>query len=172
MCRAGSVESGGSIVHNILHAGIFLLDTDMKSALLFCSLVAIQSTWVPTRSVLLWVTSLSVSIHYLICVYSDIRYWLWKQCQRMLTPWPNWVGWMQRPIRGGGGRDGSGSESDRDGGNVKDSGDGRSDIDSGGNDNGKDGSGSCYWYKGRWQPVIIQTLNKPRNTPRTSIMWR
>jgi hypothetical protein len=51
--RAESVESGGSVVHNILHAGIFLLDADMTSVLPFHSLVAIQSTRVPTRSVLL-----------------------------------------------------------------------------------------------------------------------
>jgi hypothetical protein len=46
-CRAKSVESGGSVVHNVLHAGIFLLYTNMKSVLPFHSLVTIQSTRVP-----------------------------------------------------------------------------------------------------------------------------
>jgi hypothetical protein len=50
-CRAESVESGRSVVPNVLHAGIFFLDADMKSVLPFHSLVAIQSMWVPTRSV-------------------------------------------------------------------------------------------------------------------------
>jgi hypothetical protein len=59
---------------NVLHAGIFLLDADMKLALLFCSLVAIQSTWILTRSVLLRVTSLSISIPYSICLHPDIHY--------------------------------------------------------------------------------------------------
>jgi hypothetical protein len=53
MCRAESVESGGYVVHNVLYAGIFLLDADMKLVLPFCLLVTIQSTWVPTQSVLL-----------------------------------------------------------------------------------------------------------------------
>jgi hypothetical protein len=60
-------------VRNVLHAGIFLLDADMKSVLPFRSLVTIQSTWVPTWSVLLQVTSLPTSISYSICLYSDIR---------------------------------------------------------------------------------------------------
>jgi hypothetical protein len=47
MHRAESVESGGSVMLNVLHAGIFLLDADIKSVLPSCSLVAIQSTWVP-----------------------------------------------------------------------------------------------------------------------------
>jgi hypothetical protein len=58
---------------NVLHAGIFLLDADMKSVLPFRSLVAIQSTRVPTRSVLLQVTSLPTSISYSICLHSDTR---------------------------------------------------------------------------------------------------
>jgi hypothetical protein len=66
MCRAESVESGRSVVCNVLHAGISLLDADMKSVLPFCSLVAIQSMQVPTRSVLLQVTSLPTSISYLV----------------------------------------------------------------------------------------------------------
>jgi hypothetical protein len=61
-------------MRNVLHAGIFLLDADMKSALPFRSLVAIQSTRVPTRSVLLRVTSLSISIPYSICLHPDICY--------------------------------------------------------------------------------------------------
>jgi hypothetical protein len=61
-------------MRNILHAGIILLDADMKSALPFHSLVAIQSTWVPTQSVLLRVTSLSISIPYSICLHPDIHY--------------------------------------------------------------------------------------------------
>jgi hypothetical protein len=40
-CRAKSVESVTSVVLNILHAGIFLLDADMKLVLPFCSLVTI-----------------------------------------------------------------------------------------------------------------------------------
>jgi hypothetical protein len=43
MHRAKSVDSVGSVVLHIFHAGIFLLDADMKSVLLFHSLVAIQS---------------------------------------------------------------------------------------------------------------------------------
>jgi hypothetical protein len=58
-------------VLNVLHAGIFLLDADMKSVLPSRSLVAIQSMWVPTRSVLLQVTSLPTSISYSICLHSD-----------------------------------------------------------------------------------------------------
>jgi hypothetical protein len=73
ICRAKSVELGRSIVLNVLHAGIFLLDADLKLVLLFCSLVTIQSTWVLTRSVLLQVTSLPTSIFYLICLHSDTR---------------------------------------------------------------------------------------------------
>jgi hypothetical protein len=60
-------------MRNVLHAGIFLLDADMKLALPFRLLVAIQSTQVPTQSVLLRVTSLSVSIPYSICL-SPFRY--------------------------------------------------------------------------------------------------
>jgi hypothetical protein len=71
--RAGPSLLGGSIVHNVLHAGIFLLDADMKSVLLFRSLVTIQSTQVPTRSFLLQVTSLPTSISYSICLHPDIR---------------------------------------------------------------------------------------------------
>jgi hypothetical protein len=66
-------ESGGSVTHNVLHAGIFLLDADMKSVLLFRSLVAIQSMRVPTWSVLLPVTSLPTCISYSICLHSGIR---------------------------------------------------------------------------------------------------
>jgi hypothetical protein len=73
MRRAKSVQSGRSIMHNVLHAGIFLLDANMKLVLSFHSLVAIQSMRVPTRSVLLQVTSLHTSISYLICLHSDIR---------------------------------------------------------------------------------------------------
>jgi hypothetical protein len=73
MCRAESVESGGSVVHNVLHAVIFLLDADIKSVLPFRSLVAIQSTRVPTWSVLLQVTPLPTSISYSICLHSGIR---------------------------------------------------------------------------------------------------
>jgi hypothetical protein len=73
MYRAESVESGGSVVLNVLHAGIFPLDADMKSVLPFHLLVAIQSTWVPTRSVLLQVTFLPTSISYSICLHSDTR---------------------------------------------------------------------------------------------------
>jgi hypothetical protein len=72
MRRAESVESGGSIVHNVLHAGIFLLDANMKLVLPFRSLVTVQSTWVPTRSVLLQVTSLPTSISYSICLHPDM----------------------------------------------------------------------------------------------------
>jgi hypothetical protein len=43
-------------VLNVLHAGIFLLDADIKSVLPFRSLVAIQSMRVLTRSALLQVT--------------------------------------------------------------------------------------------------------------------
>jgi hypothetical protein len=50
----------------LLHAGIFLLDADMKLVLPFCSLVTIQSTWVLTQSVLLQVTSLPTCISYSI----------------------------------------------------------------------------------------------------------
>jgi hypothetical protein len=71
--RAESVESGGSVVRNVLHAGIPLLDADMKSVLPFCSLVAIQSMRVPTWSVLLQVTSLPTSISYSICLHSETR---------------------------------------------------------------------------------------------------
>jgi hypothetical protein len=71
--RAKSVELGGSVTHNVLHAGISLLDADMKSVLPFRSLVAIQSTWVPTRSVLLPVTSLPTCISYSICLHSGIH---------------------------------------------------------------------------------------------------
>jgi hypothetical protein len=56
---------------NVLHAGILLLDADMKSVLPFRLLVAIQSMQVLTRSVLLRVTSLPTSISYLICLHSD-----------------------------------------------------------------------------------------------------
>jgi hypothetical protein len=73
MHRAESVESGRSVAHNVLHAGIFLLDADMKSVLPFRSLVAIQSARVPTRSVLLPVTSLPTCISYSICLHSGIR---------------------------------------------------------------------------------------------------
>jgi hypothetical protein len=73
MRRAESVELGGSVMHNVLHASIFLLDANMKSVLLFCSLVAIQSMQVPTQSVLLQVTSLPTSISYLICLNSGIH---------------------------------------------------------------------------------------------------
>jgi hypothetical protein len=41
--------------------GISLLDADMKLVLLFRSLVAIQSTWVLTRSVLLQVARSTMS---------------------------------------------------------------------------------------------------------------
>jgi hypothetical protein len=41
--RAKSVELVGSDVIHVLHAGIFLLDADMKSVLLFHSPVTIQS---------------------------------------------------------------------------------------------------------------------------------
>jgi hypothetical protein len=68
--RAKSVELGGSVVLNVLHAGIFLLDADMKLVLLFHSLVAIQSMQVLTWSALLQVTSLPTSIPYSICLYS------------------------------------------------------------------------------------------------------
>jgi hypothetical protein len=71
--RAESVESGGSVAYNVLHVVIFLLDADMKSVLPFHSLVAIQSTRVPTRSVLLPVTSLPICISYLICLHSGIH---------------------------------------------------------------------------------------------------
>jgi hypothetical protein len=52
MHRAKSVESVVFIVIHILHAGIFLLDADMKSVLLSHSPVTIQSMWVLT-----WVCS-------------------------------------------------------------------------------------------------------------------
>jgi hypothetical protein len=71
--RAESVESGRSVAHNFLHAGIFLLDANMKSVLPFRSLVTIQSTRVPTWSVLLPVTSLPICISYSICLHSGIR---------------------------------------------------------------------------------------------------
>jgi hypothetical protein len=67
------IELGGSVMRNILHAGIFLLDADMKLVLLFRSLVSIQSMQVLTRSVLLQVTSLPTSISYSICLYSGIH---------------------------------------------------------------------------------------------------
>jgi hypothetical protein len=70
-CRAKYVESVGSVVLHIIHGGIFLLDTNMKSVLLFHSLVTIQSIWVPTQSALLQVTSLPTSISCLICLHSD-----------------------------------------------------------------------------------------------------
>jgi hypothetical protein len=38
-------------MHNVLHAGIFLLDADMESVLPFRSLVTIHSMQVPTQSV-------------------------------------------------------------------------------------------------------------------------
>jgi hypothetical protein len=41
--RAKFVESVGSIVIHVLHAGIFLLDADMKLVFPFCSPVAIWS---------------------------------------------------------------------------------------------------------------------------------
>jgi hypothetical protein len=41
--RAKSVELVRSVVLNVLHAGIFLLDADMTSVPLFRSLVTIQS---------------------------------------------------------------------------------------------------------------------------------
>jgi hypothetical protein len=62
MCRAKSVELGGSVMCNVLHAGIFLLDADMKLVLPFRLLVTIQSMRVPTWSVPLQVTSLPTSI--------------------------------------------------------------------------------------------------------------
>jgi hypothetical protein len=68
-CRAESVESGGSVTYNVLHAGIFFLDADMKLVLPFRSLVAIQSTW----SVLLPVPSLPTCISYSICLHPDTR---------------------------------------------------------------------------------------------------
>jgi hypothetical protein len=71
--RTESVESGRSVAHNVLYAGIFLPDANMKSVLPFCSLVTIQSMWVPTQSVLLQVTSLPTCISYLICLHSGIR---------------------------------------------------------------------------------------------------
>jgi hypothetical protein len=58
---------------HVLHADIFLLDADMKLVLPFCSLVAIQSTWVPTQSALLQVTSLPTNIFYSICLHSATR---------------------------------------------------------------------------------------------------
>jgi hypothetical protein len=61
------------MVRNVLHAGIFLLDADMKSVLLFRSLVTIQSMQVLTWSVLLQVTSLPTSISYSICLHPDTR---------------------------------------------------------------------------------------------------
>jgi hypothetical protein len=73
MRRAKSVESVGSVVLNVLHASIFLLDADMKSVLPFRSLVAIQSMWVPTWSALLQVTSLPTSISYSICLHPATR---------------------------------------------------------------------------------------------------
>jgi hypothetical protein len=73
-------------VCNVLHAGIFLLDANMKSVLLFHLLVAIQSMQVPTQSVLLQVTSLPTSISYSICLHSDTRNWLRKWCHRIVTP--------------------------------------------------------------------------------------
>jgi hypothetical protein len=60
-------------VHDVLHAGIFLLDANMKSVLPFRSLVAIQSMWVLTRSVLLQLISLPTSISYSICLHSGIH---------------------------------------------------------------------------------------------------
>jgi hypothetical protein len=69
-CRAKSVDSVRSVVLHVLHAGISLLDADMKSVLLFRSLVAIQSTQVQTQSALLLVTSLPTDISYLICLHS------------------------------------------------------------------------------------------------------
>jgi hypothetical protein len=47
--KAKSVESVGSVVLHILHAGILLLDADIKSVLPFHSLVAIPSMWVLTQ---------------------------------------------------------------------------------------------------------------------------
>jgi hypothetical protein len=93
--RAKSVELVGSIVLNILHAGIFLLDTDMKSVLPFRSLVAIQSTRVLTQSALLQVTSLPTSISYLICLHSATRNRQQKRCQWIVTPRPDWVDQIQ-----------------------------------------------------------------------------
>jgi hypothetical protein len=49
---------------HILHAGIFLLDADMKLVLPFHSLVTIQSMWVPTQVCILQVTSLPTNISY------------------------------------------------------------------------------------------------------------
>jgi hypothetical protein len=91
MRRAKSVESVRSVVLNVLRAGIFLLDADMKSVLLFRSLVAIQSMRVPTRSALLQVTSLPTSISYSICPHSATRNLLRKRCQQIVTPCPDWV---------------------------------------------------------------------------------
>jgi hypothetical protein len=82
MHRAKSVESVGSVVLHILHAGIFLLDANMKSVLPFCSLVTIQSMWVPTWSALLQVTSLPTSISYSICLHSATCNWLRKRWRR------------------------------------------------------------------------------------------
>jgi hypothetical protein len=73
MHRAKSVESVGSVVLHVLHAGIFLLDADMESVLPFHLLVAIQSTRVLTRSALLQVTSLPTSISYSICLHPAAR---------------------------------------------------------------------------------------------------
>jgi hypothetical protein len=52
MCRAESVELGRSVVLNVLHAGIFLLDANMKLVLPFRSLVTIQSTQVVRATLL------------------------------------------------------------------------------------------------------------------------
>jgi hypothetical protein len=60
MCRDKSVDSVRSVVLHVLHAGIFLLDANMKLVLLFHSLVTIQSIWVLTQSALLQVTSLLI----------------------------------------------------------------------------------------------------------------
>jgi hypothetical protein len=101
---------------------------NIKSVLPFHSLVTIQSTRVPTRSVLLQVTSLPTSISYLICLHSDTCNWLRKWCQRIVTPRPDWVDRMWWPIRHGSGR---------------------SDI---------DGGSSHYWWKRQWQMAYRREL--------------
>jgi hypothetical protein len=70
MRRAKSVDLVRSVMLHIHHAGIFLLDADMKLVLPFRSLVTIQSMQVLTRSALLQVTSLPTNISYLICLFS------------------------------------------------------------------------------------------------------
>jgi hypothetical protein len=70
MHKAKSVDSVRSVVLHILHAGIFLLDADIKLVLPFRLLVTIQSMQVPTWSALLPVTSLPTNISYSICLHS------------------------------------------------------------------------------------------------------